>query len=68
MPITSQIKQREFDKNITGLHASPLLNRIYAARGINNSQQLDLAIQHMLEPCGLIAYRASSKFIVVGHS
>lgn len=53
MPITSQIKQREFDKNITGLHASPLLNRIYAARGINNSQQLDLAIQHMLEPAGL---------------
>lgn len=53
MPITSQIKQREYDKNINGLHASPLLNRIYAARNINNSQHLDLALQHMLEPSGL---------------
>jgi single-stranded-DNA-specific exonuclease len=49
----SQIKQRVYDDKITGLHASPLLNRIYAARGINKSQQLDLALAHMLEPAGL---------------
>jgi single-stranded-DNA-specific exonuclease len=49
----SQIKQRVYDDKIIGLHASPLLNRIYAARGINKSQQLDLALAHMLEPAGL---------------
>lgn len=77
MPINSQIKQREYDKNISGLHASPLLNRIYAARDISNSQQLDLALQHMLEPSGLShieqavnlllsAIHANKRIVIVG--
>lgn len=53
MQSASQIKQRTFDPNLTGLHTSPLLNRIYAARGITDASQLDLALRHMLPPTAL---------------
>ena len=68
MYITSQIKQRHFDNSITGLHVSPLLNRIYAARGIKNATQLDLALTHMLEPTGLSNIELASDLLLVAIS
>ena len=68
MHITSQIKQRHYDNTITGLHASPLLNRIYAARGINNATQLDLALTHMLEPAGLSNIELASDLLLTAIS
>ncbi len=50
MQTTTQIRQRSHDPHITGLHQSPLINRIYAARGLIHADEADLALSQLLRP------------------
>lgn len=50
MPAKTRIQQRPFDPAITGLHADPLLNRLYAARGLGHADDADLSLQRLLPP------------------
>lgn len=42
------IQQRPYDTTQTGLHPNPLLDRIYAARGMKTAEESDLRLQHLL--------------------
>lgn len=42
------IQQRFYDSTQTGLHPNPLLNRLYAARGMKTAEESDLSLQHLL--------------------
>lgn len=42
------IQQRFHDASQTGLHPNPLLNRLYAARGLRTAEESDLRLQHLL--------------------
>jgi len=50
MQTTTQIRQRSYDKHIKGLHTSPLINRIYAARGLTHADDADLTLSQLLHP------------------
>ncbi len=43
-----QIQQRPCDPTQTGLHLNPLLNRLYAARGLKTAADADLGLQKLL--------------------
>ncbi|MFZ9934682.1 MAG: single-stranded-DNA-specific exonuclease RecJ, partial [Arenimonas sp.] len=44
------IQQRSFAPESARLHESALLSRIYAARGIERAEQIDLSLQHLFPP------------------
>jgi len=44
------IQQRSFAPESARLHESALLSRIYAARGIERAEQIDLRLQHLFPP------------------
>ncbi len=72
------IKAREFPENLAGLAAlPPILQRIYAARGISDAAQLDKRLQALLPFTGLTdiekacqrlvaALRRQEKILVIG--
>ncbi len=77
MHATNHIMQRSYDPNITGLHASPLINRIYAARGLMNADEADLALSYLLRPellscieqavdLVLVAIQNNKRIVIVG--
>lgn len=47
------IQRRRFAPESAHLHDSALLSRIYAARGIERPDQIDLSLQHLLPPVSL---------------
>ena len=71
------IQPRFFDSESARLHDSALLNRIYAARGIEHAEQLDLGLRHLLPPDSMLglgnavalvvdAITRQSRIVVVG--
>lgn len=50
MTAQKKIMRRPLGPNNTGLHESALLSRIYAARGLENAEQADLNLRHLLPP------------------
>ena len=77
MQTTTQIRQRNYDQHIAGLHDSPLINRIYAARGLIHSDDADLALTQLLRPeqlscikqavdLVLTAIQNNSRIVIVG--
>ncbi len=77
MQTNTLIQQRNYDPRITGLHQSPLINRIYAARGLTHTDDADLALSHLLRPeqlsrieqavdLVLAAIQNNSRIVIVG--
>ena len=54
MKADSRIQQRSLDTSITGLHSAPLVNRIYAARGLLEASHADLSLSQLLPPDSLL--------------
>jgi len=53
MPYIPKISRRPLPEAVPALHASPLLSRLYAARGLQSPEEADLALAHLLPPDGL---------------
>lgn len=77
MQTENRIQQRSVDPTIVGLHPVPLMNRIFAARGLTDAGQADLGMAGMLPPDGLSnlqravgivlsAIRDAKRIVVVG--
>ena len=50
MPKPSQIKRRPVPSNVSLAINNPILERIFAARGISDNTQLDYRLASMLKP------------------
>jgi single-stranded-DNA-specific exonuclease len=61
---TQQIIQRSYDPRITGLHTSPLINRIYAARGLTHVDEADLTLSQLLRPEQLLCMQQAVDLIL----
>lgn len=46
----TKIQHRPYDTALTGLHPNPLLNRLYAARGVQSAHEADLGLHNLLLP------------------
>ena len=77
MKADSRIQQRSLDTSITGLHPAPLVNRIYAARGLLEPSHADLSLSQLLPPDNLLnlpqavslllsAIKNNQRIVVVG--
>ena len=77
MQTECRIQQRRVDTSIVGLHPVPLINRIYAARGLCEPSQADLSLSQLLLPDSLLnlpqavslllsAIRGNQRIVVVG--
>lgn len=64
MHTATQIRQRSYDSSITGLHASPLISRIYAARGLSSVDEADLALSQLLRPEQLLCMQQAVDLVL----
>lgn len=64
MHATNHIMQRSYDAQVTGLHASPLINRIYAARGLKHADEADLALSQLLRPEQLLGMQQAVDLVL----
>jgi len=77
MRMKPTIRERIPDRRLTGLHPDPLLNRIFASRGMRAAEDADLSLRHLLNPDTLLhleravellitAIREQQRIVVVG--
>lgn len=64
MPFTPRISRRPLPVAVPALHPSALLSRLYAARGLQSADDVDLALARLLPPDGLRGLDAAVDLLV----
>lgn len=64
MPYSPKICRRPLPESVPALHASPLLSRLYAARGLQSPEETDLALAHLLPPDALLGLDAAVELLL----
>lgn len=64
MHTARRIQRRHVNPSFTGLHPSPLLNRIFAGRGLDDPSQIDLSLAKLLPPDELSNLRRATDLLL----